>query len=221
LTLIEVPLSYGHAFNTEAGEISVGGSFKFMQGTSYAGDVRLDTEFDNIEDELKGSEKESSDFGIDLGLLYKPKFAEDLRIGLVGKNLNTPSFERFDGSKIDVDPMIRLGVAYDILESLEIAMDYDVTENKTLLRTPTQSYDTQYLGGGVNWHPVSWASLRAGLMDNLASSADGLLYTAGLAIGPSFLQLDISAQMSDKDNTVDGDSYPAAGRVNFALVSRW
>jgi len=221
LTLIEVPLSYGHAFDTGVGSLSVGGSLKFMQGTSYAGDVNVDTDSGNIEDILKDSEKKSSDIGIDVGLLYEPTFAEGLRVGLVGKNLNTPSFDRQIGGSIDIDPMIRMGVAYNIFESLEVAFDYDITKNDTLLASSIDTYQTQYLGGGVNWHPVTWASLRAGLMENQASSYEGLIYTAGLAIGPEALQLDISAQMSSEENEVDGDTYPRAARVNIALISRW
>jgi hypothetical protein len=58
-------------------------------------------------------------------------------------------------------------------------------------------------------------------MDNLSSSQEGTIYTAGLAVGPSFFQLDVSAQLSSKENTVEGDSYPASARVNIALISRW
>lgn len=221
LSIAEVPLSYGHAFETAIGDISLGGSFKFMQGTTYNGKINVDTEFGDMEDRLKSTEKKTSTFGVDLGLLYEPEFSEGLRIGLVGKNLNKPEFDRFDGSKIAVDPMVRVGLAYDIFDSLEFAVDYDVTENDTLLASTSQAYKTQYLGGGLNWHPVSWASLRAGLMDNLSSSQEGTIYTAGLSVGPSFLQLDVSAQMSSKENTVDSDSYPASARVNIALVSRW
>jgi len=221
LSIIEVPLSYGHAFDTGIGSLSIGGSVKLMQGISYAGDVKIDTETDDIEDVLKDSEKESSDIGIDVGLLYEPGFIEDLRIGLVGKNLNKPTFDRTIGGQIEVDPMIRMGVAYDIFESLEVAIDYDITENDTLLASNTNSYKTQYLGGGVNWHPVTWASLRAGLMENQASDYEGLIYTAGLAIGPEAFQLDLSAQVSADDNEVDGESYPRAARVNIALISRW
>jgi len=221
LSIVEVPLSYAHAFDTAIGDISLGGSFKFMQGTTYNGKINIDTEFDDIEDRLKSTEKKTSTFGIDLGLLYEPEFSEGLRIGLVGKNLNKPEFDRVDGSRIEVDPMIRVGLAYDIFDSLEFAVDYDVTENDTLLVSESQGYKTQYLGGGLNWHPVSWASLRGGLMDNLSSSHEGTIYTAGLAVGPSFFQLDVSAQLSSKENTVDGDSYPASARVNIALISRW
>ncbi len=221
LSIAEVPLSYGHAFDTAIGAVSLGGTFKFMQGTTYNGKINIDTEFADMEDELKATEKKTSTFGLDLGLLYEPEFSEGLRIGLVGKNLNKPTFDRFDGSKIAVDPMIRVGLAYDIFESLEFAVDYDVTENDTLLASASQAYKTQYVGGGLNWHPVSWASLRGGLMENLSTSDEGTIYTAGLSVGPSFFQLDISAQMSSKENTVDGDSYPAAARVNVALISRW
>lgn len=221
LAVAELPLSYGHAFDVGFADLSVGGSFKFMQGISHTGRVGLSTEAGDITDKLTSSEKKSNDFGIDLGLLLEPSFAEGLRIGMVGKNLNTPSFERNIGADIELDPMLRVGIAYDIFESLEVAVDYDISENDTLLASSTGTYKTQYLGGGVNWHPVTWASIRAGLMENQASSYEGLIYTAGFAVGPEAFQLDLSAQVSAEDNEVDGESYPRAARVNIALISRW
>jgi len=58
-------------------------------------------------------------------------------------------------------------------------------------------------------------------MQNQANSEEGVVYTAGLAIGPEGFQLDVSGQMSSDTIEVDGDEYPAAARVNIAFVSRW
>jgi len=216
IVLAEVPLSYGHNFETSLGDVSVGASLKFMRGTTYAGKVNIDTAGSNITDALSNSETTSSTFGFDLGVLYEPSMVHDLHLGLVGKNLNSPSFGVSGRSDYTLDPMLRLGVAYDIFDSLEVAFDMDLTKNKTAFK----DFDTQYMGGGANFH-MSWFSVRAGLMSNTASSLEGLIYTGGVAVGPSFLQLDLSGQYASNTAMVDGTSYPTYSKINVALISRW
>ena len=110
--------------------------------------------------------KTSTTGGVDLGLAYQPAFSHDLTLGLVGKDLNSPEFTFVDGTKVTVDPMVRAGLAYNIFQSLEIAGDVDITKNKTLV----SNLDSQMVGGGLNFHPASWFSLRAGAMENLDSN---------------------------------------------------
>lgn len=120
--------------------------------------------------------------------------------------------------KQKIEPMVRAGVAYNIFESLEVAVDFDITKNKTLV----SGVQNQMLGGGLNYHPASWFSLRGGLMQDLdAKDSAGVTYTAGIGFGLKWLQLDLSAQMASKTETIDGTSYPGYAKVNLALISRW
>jgi hypothetical protein len=139
----------------------------------------------------------------------------------VAKNLNAPKFDFADGSTYTVDPLVRAGVAYNILDSLQIAADYDITSNKTL----NSDVESQMLGGGLNYEPFTdffALSLRGGLMQNLHSGDQaGLIYTAGLGIGVKWFQLDLSGQMSGNSNSVNGTTVPEYTKVNLALISRW
>jgi hypothetical protein len=214
VVIAEVPLSYGHRFDTKIGTLSVGGSLKFMQGITYFEKIELDDS--DSSDSSDENDKTSSNFGIDIGLLYQP--LRDLSIGLVGKNLNSPKFESVEGyDDITVDPMFRAGVAYDLLDSLEIAMDIDLTKNSTFM----EDVDSQMIGGGLDYHPFSWLSLRGGVMHNISDDFAGLIYTAGLGIGAKWLQLDLSGQVGNQWGTFDGTDYPKYTNINLALISRW
>lgn len=135
----------------------------------------------------------------------------------MAKNLNSPSFDTADGANIKADLQLRTGLQYRVNDSLDIAGDLDLTSNKTLI----PGYDSQMLGGGLNYHPLSWFAFRGGLMQNLANSDDGVVYTAGLVLGPKAFQLDMSAQMASKSGSYDGNDIPKYAKVNVALVSKW
>jgi len=215
LILIEVPLSYGHNLPTKYGDIALGASLKLMQGTTYRDSVDFLSK--DIQKEIEDTETKSSTFGIDLGFLYTPSMVEDLRVGLVAKNINSPAFKTDISADHVLDPMVRFGISYDVLESLEIALDSDLTSNKT----EVPGFDVQYMGMGLNYHPFSFLSLGAGLMDNLASDLEGLIYTAGFGIGPEWLHLEISGQYASKEQTVEGVTYPTYSKINLGFVSTW
>jgi hypothetical protein len=213
--IAEIPIAYGHNFELSGGNLMLGGAVKYMHAFTYTEQVRID-DSDSANNEKK--DNTDSNFGIDLGLAYEPSFAQDLTLGLVAKNLNKPEFSFVTGETIEVKPMVRAGLAYEVGEMLEFALDMDLTKNETFVT----GVENQMLGGGVSFHPTSWFALRGGAMKNLDSNdkAD-LIYTAGLGFGLKWFQLDLSAQMSSKTNTVDGTDYPRYAKVNLALISRW
>ena len=217
LVLTEIPVSYAKAFDLPMGELSVGGSLKLMHGTTYTQTLDIDDEDATDEDKLKENQKDSDNIGLDLGLLFKPSSIPALKVGLVAKNLNAPSFDLQTGGEIKADLQVRTGVQYTLAESLDLAVDLDLTSNETLIN----GYDNQMFGAGINYHPVSWFALRAGAMQNLANSNEGMVYTTGIAFGPEQFQLDISAQMSSKTGSYDGEDIPKYAKVNVALVSKW
>ena len=217
--LVEIPIAYGHSFDTRIGNILVGGALKYMQAITYTEKLKIDNSGEATSDVKK--DKTSSSFGIDIGLAYQPSFSYDLTFGLVAKNLNSPKFGFADGGTYKIEPLVRVGVAYDIFESLEVAADYDITSNKTL----NPAIDSQTIGGGLNYEPFTdffALSLRAGLMQNLhEADKSGLIYTAGMGVGFKAFQIDLSGEMSNNSNTVEDISIPQYAKVNLALISRW
>lgn len=213
--IAEVPLAYGHLFELSGGNLMVGGALKYMHAFTYTEKMRIDNE------DAKNNEKQDntdSSFGVDLGVAYEPYFAKDLTLGLVAKNINKPSFNFVTGEKIEVKPMLRAGVAYNVGDMLEFAVDMDLTKNETFV----PDMKNQMLGGGVSFHPVSWFAIRGGGMKNLDTKDEaGLIYTAGLGFGLKWFQLDISGQIASKETTVEDTTYPRYAKLNIALISRW
>lgn len=220
IVIAEIPIAYGHAFSTDIGTVAIGGSLKIMQGTTFFGKYALDDEED-FTDVMDNSDRSSNKLGVDLGVAFRPAFSKELTIGLTGKDLNSPEFDYVDNPVVTsykVDPMMRVGAAYEITKELQAAIDLDLTSNDTMM----SEVDAQYLGGGLDYHPFDWLSLRGGLMNNLDSSDDaGVIYTAGVGLGLKWLQVDLSGQMSSGDVSVNGEEYPAYAKVNLALISRW
>ncbi len=217
IVIAEVPVAYGHKIELSGGNLLVGGALKYMRGYTYTEQYKID-DSGSVDSGSEKKDKTSSTFGVDIGVAFEPSFAKDLTIAMVAKDLNSPEFDVVDGSKIKVEPMYRIGVAYNIFDSLEVAADYDLSANKTFV----ENTKSQMLGGGLNWHPASWFALRGGLMQNMdANDKAGLIYTAGLGFGLKWLQLDISGQYSSNSTTVEGQTVPEYAKVNVALISRW
>jgi len=218
LIYLELPIAYGRRLDTPYGALDLGGSFKIMPGYTICKDISIDTESGDVNDDLDDNEKRSTSWGVDLGLLFTPAKAEKLSLGLVAKNLNTPKFDTKGASDLKVKPQVRLGTAYSLLDDkLTAALDIDLTRNETFIH----GYDAQYIGGGVNYHPSNWLTLRAGLMLNIAESDEGTVLTLGFGIGPKWLQLDLGAMASTRSSEFDGSSIPRYAKVQLALNSRW
>ncbi|MDD5716922.1 MAG: conjugal transfer protein TraF [Sulfuricurvum sp.] len=217
LAVAEVPLAYGYGFDTDYGSLSVGGALKMMAGQTFYKQVNVDA--DNSMKNLDQNTQRTTTFGVDLGLAFKPDAVNDLTLALVAKNLNTPKFDiaaTAGGGQYELKPMARVGAAYKLNDWLAFALDADMTKNKSVTH-----YDTQYLGGGVNLD-LSVLELNLGLMQNLASNdIAGLIYTAGIATGPSWLHVELSAQMASQTGEIDGTQYPKQATVNLALSSAW
>jgi hypothetical protein len=218
LAYVEIPISGGYQFATRAGKFDVGGSLKVMPGYTVDKDIKVDTSTGDISTDIRKDTKSSVSWGIDLGLLYIPPMLDKLSIGLVGKNLNTPKFKTESSSDLKVKPMARAGIAYSFLgDRLIAAFDADLTRNETYI----QDYYSQYIGGGVNFRPIRWISVRAGLMQNIQESVEGVILTAGIGLGLKIFQFDLSAMSSTKTSSYNGNTIPDYAKVQFGITSKW
>ncbi len=218
LSVAEVPLSYGHAFETAYGTFGVGGSLKYMYGITYNTKVSIDTNSGDVSDSFDNRDKRTSSFGADIGAYFAPNKVPNLRVGIVAKNINSPEFDTVTDEVYTLDPMARAGVYYAGLDHwLDVALDIDLTSNKTFL----DGIESQYIGGGVNIHPTQFFSIRLGAMQNMADDTFGTVLTAGLGVGFKQLHIDLSGMVSTETGYYDGNEIPRYARVNLALVSRW
>jgi len=214
IAIAEVPISYAKKFYIKGASVSFGVNLKYMQGMTYKDVLSIDTDSDELKDSLNENKKTTSNVGLDLGMLVE---SGNFRMGLVGKYLNSPKFDYYDGSSYKVSPMVRGGVAVDLNRWLTFAMDIDLTENSTGIR----DFKSQYVGGGLNFHPGTWLSVRAGAMRNMVQDEEGTILTGGFGIGLKWIQLDLAAEASTKTGTYNGDDIPRYFKINLAILSRW
>lgn len=223
IILIDFPISYGHQVDLgKYGKLGIGGSLKVIQARTFIGEsqiVKLNDSGDIVEN-ITDHYKDSTGFGIDLGALWK--YSDWLSVGIVGKNLNSPSFDTpqvallngtTTGQSIKVKPQVRTGIAVDPLSWLTIAADLDLTENDTILVGRT----SRNIGGGIEIHPLTWLKVRAGAYKNLAGTDVGVVGTAGLTIGTKWVSLEIDGAASPETGKYEDSSYPKEARVQAAI----
>ncbi|HHL40971.1 MAG TPA: hypothetical protein ENJ37_10740 [Deltaproteobacteria bacterium] len=214
--VIEVPLTYGYALNDN---FAIGGNVKYMKGRTYNTAVKVfNTDFGDAVDKARDDYTDSTNFGIDVGALYRVS-GDTFRIGLVGRNINSPKFDMKrllpgDDDYIKEKAQARAGLAYQPWDFLVLAVDIDLTENET---TVSSVYKSRNLGGGAEINIWDFLKLRGGLYKNLAESDIGLVYTAGLGIQIWKFRLDVGGAMASKSSTIDGNDIPKEARLEAAL----
>lgn len=215
IAVAEFPITFGYAVTDD---FAIGGNIKYMKARVYNTEVPVfNTDFGDALDTATDSYMDSSNFGVDVGLLYR--FGDDLRVGLVGRNINSPSFDMLpllagDADHVTEDVQLRAGVAYKPLNFVTLAVDMDLIENDT---TVSGSYKSRNLGGGVEVSLLNVLQLRAGAYKNMAESDIGVVYTAGLGLNLWAVNLDLGASMASETTTVDTSDLPKEVKVEAAL----
>lgn len=199
LALVEIPIGYGHTIFTPVGDVNLGLAVKFIQGIGY-GD-KINFAVGNIPSVSVDKNKidMAQTFGLDFGMLYTPRFVKNLHLGLVAKNVNSPTINRTGVADTTLHPQVRAGVSYEMMDFLTFAFDADVLPNDTLSLSSPKS---QFFGGGVmaNFKRVDF---RLGAMQDIRSNAgEGLILTGGLNL---FGFLDVALQYGLGQNiTISG-----------------
>lgn len=223
--IAEIPLTYGRAVNDN---LSIGGNIKFMKAWTYDVQVPVfDKDFSKSLEAAKDRYEESTAFGVDLAALYR---VGDFRIGLVGRNLNSPKFDvkRYTfamaggvatyntpvSDDVTEKPQARAGVAYKPFDSLILAADYDLTENET---TVSDDYKSRNIAVGAELNIFKFMQLRGGMYRNLAQSDMGNVYTAGLGLNFWLFNLDAGVSAASDKVTIDGTEYPKEVKGEVAL----
>lgn len=222
----DVAVGYGHGFFD--GGLKVGANVKMIRGDVSSAAYRIFNDekevsdvIDDAWDDKKTSYKPALDIGInaDINELFKTGIPMSPKVGLVAKNINGPRFSTTTDSDYKLDPQIRMGVALQPSKFWLIAADLDLTENNTLLK----NYDSRQFALGTEINLVNKKRfnlpLRAGIMKNLASSDDELMFTAGLGFMMAVLNIELAGAMSTGSETVDGTKVPkqAAAALSVSL----
>lgn len=212
VALLEVPLTYGHPINDL---LSIGFNVKYIQASVFRADHGEITVFNkdsgDIVKDLDNYRKDSSNFAVDAGVLFQP--VNWLKLGVVGKYLNSPEFDDPKGGKLKIKPQGRAGIAINPFETLTLAADIDLTENETM----RPDYKSRNLSVGLEWDILKFLALRVGAYKNLAESDISHVYTAGLGLNLWLLRLDVSAAMSADTSRYNDKSFPEEARVQVNL----
>jgi len=224
---LEVPITYGIALNDHWG---VGANLKFLRGRVYGSQILVfGHDFGDFVDELEDNYKETDTFGVDIGLLGRfPMF----NLGLTARNLNRPTFKGptvtntillQDGTftnrtqtfeDVVLERQVTGGVAFIPLSSLTLEVDYDLTQNKTVM----DDYLIQNLSLGLEWNPLNILALRLGGYKNTAESDIGWVYTAGIGVNMWAARLDIGGAYAADTVEVEGEDVPKELRLSAQLV---
>jgi len=174
-SLMELPFmySYRHNINYRSyldGHLNLGLSMKYMS-------LKKETITISSKDGVNPSKyinkildsKSYNSGSLDFGLLYYPKILSGFKTGIVFKNITSPKFD-----DKTLEPMIRYGLAFSKY-NMHTALDFDITKNKTL-----SGRETQIIGGGIGYNPLSWLGANIGFKQDLANKDLGTILTTGL-----------------------------------------
>ncbi len=245
----EVNFSYANPtpiMSLASSPLYLGTNLRLMQAeVAYIEENPFNTSAADENDEVFDEEEDletSTDFGVDIGLTYDAREQMGVTFGLVGKYLNTPTFDYPDNEaardtpvrapdELEIEPQARFGLSLYPLDFMPVDMgtdwwqlsaDYDITKNETLL----QDYEKQYVSVGNEFNFINsfWGNLalRVGARDNMAESKEGILYTGGVGLQLAGLNIEVSGVLSDKTTRDDdGDEIPTLAGGTFNLAYRF
>lgn len=181
----QAAFSYAYAFSDRT--FSIGATAKIIQGVAYSAGVGVIGSEGGLgfTSDL-GKPEISTAIGIDAGAIYRP--ASWLRFGVVGKDLNQPTFDAPGGQEFKLTPQVRGGVAVNPYESLTLTFDGDITSNKTLV----PGIKSRVLSlGAEQTLPAEFLSLRVGALKNVEDAKSIITPTAGFGIRFFALRVDV------------------------------
>lgn len=216
LSIIEIPVGYGHTIYTNVGNINIGLTVKFIKAFGYSYDSPL--KINDLTGSLvapKGKDliqQEAHTFGADVGVLYTPNFAKKLNLGLVVKNINAPKIA-FTTRDFILNRQVRFGASYELSRFLTFAFDMDLLPNNTLSLTSPYS---QTIGGGI-LADFKYIDFKFGAMKDLRSQyGEGVILTGGI----NALGIDVSVQYGLGQNpTIYG--YPLSNYLALRIGAQW
>jgi len=181
----QAAFSYAYAFADRT--FAIGATAKIIQGAAYTGQINVlgADDIDNIRDSF-GKAKLSTAIGIDVGAVFRP--APWLRLGVVGKDINQPTFDAPDGEQFKLGPQVRGGIAINPDASLTLTFDGDITVNRTLV----PGLKSRVFSVGAEQTILSdFLALRIGAWKDVEDAKTIVTPTAGFGIRIFALRVDI------------------------------
>ncbi len=189
----QIGLSYALSFAKRL--LAIGVTGKVIQGAAYSNGINplaLNDSYVFFK-ELNGPQI-SYNFGLDVGAVFRP--FSWIRFGIIGKDVNEPTFDAPNGQTFRLTPQIRGGVALNPYPSLTIAFDSDITANRTFV----PNIKSRMFSLGAEQTLFSQIlSLRIGAVKNVEDAKSFLTPTAGFGLRILGLTLDIAGGYDFKE----------------------
>jgi len=194
-----------------AEKLFIGINAKMIYADTYVSSQSLtSTTFNSFKDDVKKNKTSTSKASLDAGILFVP--VESVRIGVVGRDLNKPSFpvegvfpqKQATGDvtlvtrtdEVTLSPQYRAGLAWRPSKTFTLSADYDLRKNDTL----TPGYESQIAAVGLEKTFLSESVIvRAGANKNTADSSSKAIYTAGFGFRIYAFRLDLAAGYDFKE----------------------
>ncbi len=171
----QLAFSYAYAFADKT--FSIGFTAKVIQGAAYNGSTELQGGSGVSTTDHFGKPNISTTYGIDIGAIYRPSSL--IRLGVVAKDLNTPTFDAAGGGTLKLEPQVRVGLALNPYSTLTLTADVDATSNKTFI----PGVKSQLLSLGLEQTILSeFLSFRIGTFKNMQDASTPFVPTAGLGL---------------------------------------
>lgn len=171
----QLAFSYAYAFADKT--FSIGITAKVIQGASYNGSTELQGGNGVSTTDHFGKPNISTTYGIDIGAIYRP--SSWVRVGVVAKDLNTPTFDAAGGGTLKLEPQVRVGLAVNPYSTLTLTADVDATSNRTFV----PGVKSQLLSFGLEQTILSeFLSFRVGTFKNMQDASTPFFPTAGLGM---------------------------------------
>ncbi|HLG42566.1 MAG TPA: conjugal transfer protein TraF [Planctomycetota bacterium] len=206
----------------------VGVSLKEVIGETFELNIPLnglnqtETMVDDIWDQIDQNRKRTNRFDMDAGISYSP--TPTLVLGLSGRNLLGNEYDFESGAVFETKAQIRAGASID-LGIVRVAADMDLSKSETNSLT---GFESRMAGAGIEFKPgVPGAgfSLKAGILQNLASDESDPTYSLSLGGKIAGFVIDVNGQLSSKKVDIEAasalngtDSVSIPQRIAFALT---
>jgi len=141
-----------------------------------------------------------SSFNTDVGVVAR--YNKDFKAGLVIRNLLAQSFTTTAGTKVDIQPVMRAGVAYN-QRLFTVGVDLDLTENTAYVSGAKSKY--MIIGAEVNAWDI--AQLRAGYRTNTLNSDDKQI-SAGVGL---FNAINVGVMYNPSNTSAGASAYMSFG----------
>lgn len=144
---------------------------------------------------------------LDAGVVLR--LTENLKVGVVGKNMMAQEITTSNGTVLNLEPQLRAGAAYNS-KTFTIGVDMDLTENAPIA---AGGFSTQRMVVGTEINAFDIAQLRAGVATDLLDSNYKQL-SVGAGVRVPFIGLNINLAVTGNP---DNPSQGIGGYLSFGM----